>query len=274
MLRKTRDSDAVLPPDQRFFFVHLMKTGGTTLWAHACNTFDPKTIYPILPDERDENGLHAYLSIPRLMTISPGRRARIRFYSGHFPFIAVDLVGQDAVTITIVRDPVDRTISHLRQRRRLHAENRGQSLEEVYEDPAVYGPFIANHQTKMLSMTRDDPLVSLMDIIDVDDRRLEMAKAALDRVDVLGITPRHHDVLDELRARYGWRIEDSVRDFGVSRPVEIPASFRRRIAVDNAADVELYAHACALVHRRRRARRTFTIGEGLRFGLPGSRQPG
>ena len=50
-----------------------------------------------------------------LLDLPPSRRERIRVYAGHFPFVAVELMGQEFVTMTVLRDPVERTLSYHRQ---------------------------------------------------------------------------------------------------------------------------------------------------------------
>ena len=61
---------------------------------------------------------------------------------------------------------------------------------------------VLNHQTKIFSMTSDDRLDTYMDVIDVDDKRLAMAKENLAKVDFIGLTEQYDDFLDELAARH------------------------------------------------------------------------
>lgn len=56
-------------------------------------------------------------------------------FAGHFPFVAVDLLGGDLTTITVLRDPVERTISFLRQRKRNNPVHKAHRLEQMYEHP-------------------------------------------------------------------------------------------------------------------------------------------
>ena len=72
---------------QAFFFVHVMKTGGTTIRAHVNNTFAPHERYP--EGSIDEDLVPAKLSVHRLLALPPERHAEIRIYTGHFPFFAV-----------------------------------------------------------------------------------------------------------------------------------------------------------------------------------------
>jgi hypothetical protein len=233
-----------------FFFIHIMKTGGATLRQHIYANFQRGEIYPVPKrDDMDRAWLVDYL-----LGLSPERRAAIRGYMGHFPFVASQLLGMDVVTLTIVRDPVERTISYLKHCKRYHAHHRELSLEEIYDDDFEFPCFIHNHQAKIFSMTTDDRPESYMDVIDVDDQRLEIAKENLEKVYLLGLQESYDEFLDILRDRFGWRF-DSGRNRRVGREQwEVTAGFRRRIADDNAADMAFYEHAKRVHEQRRRSR--------------------
>ena len=240
-------SEPAQPP---FFFVHNMKTGGASLRQHLYANFQPGEIYPV-PDRDDMD--RAWL-VDYLLGLSPARRASFRGYAGHFPYVVTRLLGVDVVTLTIVRDPVDRTISYLKHCKRYHEQHHDLSLEEIYCDEFHFPCFIHNHQAKIFSMTTDDRLESYMDVIDVDDRRLAIAKENLETVDVLGLHERYGEFLDALRHRFGWRIDREIKRRVGREQWEVPSRLRQRIADDNAADMTFYEHAVRLHEQRGRAR--------------------
>ena len=93
-----------------------------------------------------------------------------------------------------------------------------------------------------------------MDVLDIDRNRLDLAKRNLERVDVIGIQDRFDEVLAEVEQRFGWRRAPVERlNVGSAEPGDAPASFRRRIADDNGADLEFFEHAQRLCESRRRA---------------------
>jgi hypothetical protein len=238
-------------PDKRpFFFVHIMKTGGATLRQHIYANFQPGEVYPVPKrDDMDRAWLVDYL-----LDLSPERRAAIRGYTGHFPFVASQLLGIDLVTLTIVRDPVERTISYLKHCKRYHDHHRELSLEEIYHDEFEFPCFIHNHQAKIFAMTTDDRLESYMDVINVDDQRLGIAKENLEQVDLLGLQESYDEFLDALRQRFGWQF-DPGRNRRVGREQwEVSSAFRRLITDDNAADMAFYEHAKRVHEHRRRTR--------------------
>lgn len=234
------------PP--RLFFVHIQKTAGGTLRRNIRANLGPGEVYPE-GGAFDKDPLDAYWTIPRLVSIPEERRRLIRAYIGHFPYVASELLGIDLVTLTVLRDPVERTISYLKMRSK-DPERAGFSFEQIYEHPFDFPCFIHNHQTKIFSMTRDDRLETFMDVIDVDRDRLEIAKENLQKVDIFGLQERYPEMLEAVARRFGWQTGE-VEDTHVSEGEwEIPDGLRERIAEDNAIDIEFYEFAKKLYEER------------------------
>jgi hypothetical protein len=191
----------------------------------------------------------ANYSLDYLTSLPAKRRDDIRVFTGHFPFVATQLLEMDLTTITLLRDPVERTLSYLQHCQHYHERHRGLRLEEIYEDHLFFQLFIKDHQAKMFALTADDQPRSYMHQLDVDADRLALAKANLERVDAVGTQDRFDQLLIELNRRFGWPIV-AVDDKHVSPARDATASFRRRIAEDNAADMEFFEHARQLCERR------------------------
>ena len=236
--------------DQKFFFIHVMKTAGWTLRKHIMANFSDDEFFP--SEGLDADMLKANIELDYLTSLPASRRARIRAYSGHFPFVAVELLGEKVTTITILRDPVERTLSFLRARKAVHHRDEPVSLEEIYEDPFLFPALIRDHQAKLFALTVNDELGSYMRALEIDSDRLELAKRNLESVDVVGTQDRFEELVSELERRFGWE-RGPVERMNVSQktPGDAPASFQRRIADENQADMEFYEHAVRLCERRR-----------------------
>jgi hypothetical protein len=102
-------------------------------------------------------------------------------------------------------------------------------------------------------MEADDALESYMDVIDVDERRLRLALANLEQVDVLGLTEHQPELVHELAQRFGWRFRDRPDRRVSDEGWDVSRAFRRRIAADNEADIAFFDHARRLYEDRRRA---------------------
>jgi len=112
----------------------------------------PDRALPRPDDPRD-----APLDLDHLASLRADRRARTRAYTGHFPFVASEIARArnrevstgPLLTATVVRDPIQRALSVLRQQR---VATPDRSLEEIYEDPAVFVPLIRDHAAKVFSL--------------------------------------------------------------------------------------------------------------------------
>lgn len=259
---------------RRFFFVHVMKTGGTSLLTHLGDTFPPDAVEP---DVRraflGEVAPPTYASVSRIRDLGPERRARVRVYSGHYPAYVAAMVEVDEV-ITLLREPVDRTVSMLRQTERNDPRKRGWPLERIYDDAIVRSMLLQDYQSKQFALTAED-VRQAADLavrafgpgadatvsdrphlinLPVDGARVEAAKRVLESLSVVGIHERMPEVLDELGTRYGWRfpVERHIRHGSSASDGPAPPALRARIERDNPADVELYGWALDRWERRHR----------------------
>jgi hypothetical protein len=107
------------------------------------------------------------------------------------------MLGIELTTMTVLRDPVERTLSYLHGA----ASKRDLSIEEVYEDPDHHARFVKDHQAKLFALTVADDPASYMHMIELDAERLALAKANLERVDVLGMQDHFEQMLGELETR-------------------------------------------------------------------------
>lgn len=256
-----------MPDDpERFFLLHVQKAAGTSLMSRLQHHFGKPAVYP----DRSDGDEDAVISVQRLEERWRARRDEIRVIAGHFPLCAVDLLGGGFTTLTILREPIERTLSYLRHRRQEAPEDRDKSLEEIYRDPYRFEALVHNHMTKMFSLTPDEATAWALESAEIfslePDRsapwilakveftpaRLERAKEGLASVDAIGFQEHFDDFCGELSRRFGWDLgpQQHVNRTGSS---EISPAFRARIAKDNAMDVELYEFALELCERRRSA---------------------
>jgi len=234
---------------QRFFFVHVQKTAGTTLLIRLGEQFAPEQIYPDDTDG-DKFGNMPQMNVDHLLERWPTRRDDVRVIAGHFPLCTTELLGEPFTTFSVLREPVERTLSYLRHHRKLTPADQHLSLEEVYEDPDRMSRFIHNHMVKMFGMTAEEMTGWVMTNIEFGPEHLQRAKERLAGIDVVGLQEDFETFCQELERRFDWDLGPSV--VANDTPHEVVSdAFRARIAAENAMDVELYEYACDLVARRR-----------------------
>ena len=236
---------------RRFFFVHMQKTGGVSLYVRMWRYFGRQAVYPA-PSDGSPTEVAPQLFPHVLFERWAERRDEIQVVSGHFPLCTIDFLDAEFTTLTVLRHPVERTLSYLRHHRDTTPSDSELPLEAIYEDSTRFRPFIENHMVKMLSLRADEMTNGMMTVIDFDRGRLRRAKRALRRLDEFGLQEDLEGFAKRLEERFRWRLGPPVHS-NVTEPVEVPESLRRRIADDNAMDMELYEYAVRL--RRRRDRR-------------------
>jgi hypothetical protein len=246
--------------EPRYFFVHVMKTAGTTFSRELKQQFPADTIYPCegidYESRTSATSLDSYIKIPRLLALTPERRAAVRVYTGHFPYWVCDALDPALVTMTLLREPVERSLAALRHFKR-DAPNEGLSLEELYDNRAIFRFYVENYQTKVFSLTSGDKEDAINCGLTIDDARFEAAKANLAAVDVVGLTEAYAEFIAEIRARFGWwpaGVDVDRRENATRESWTADDALRERIAVDNAYDIELYQYARELIASRARDR--------------------
>lgn len=234
---------------RRFFFVHLQKTGGTALFQRLRDCLGPAAVYPT-PD--DQGDVAAVVDVDHLRSRFDTHRHDLQVVTGHFPLCVVDVLGAPFTTFTVLRDPVERTLSLLRRRRAADPRLKGLELDEIYED-AELQHIIRNHMAKMLSLTPEEMGSTPLTLpVTFDEARLDRAKHNLEhRIDAFGFQERFEDFCGEIATRFEWDLgPPRFANRTSHRPVA--DELRQRIAADNRMDVELYRFARQLDQERRR----------------------
>ncbi len=149
------------PGGNKFLFIHVMKTGGTSFADIVGANFSPSERYPdacVAGNAEIFRRIEAYLFVPGLVADVNALSGKLRLVRGHVPYAVRSLLQNSYVAMTLLRNPVDRTLSYLTHCRRYHAEHHKLELEDIYEDPWFYATFIQNYQCKIFSMTAQESL--------------------------------------------------------------------------------------------------------------------
>jgi len=242
----------------RYFFIHIQKAAGTELRELLKRQFPPHALYPN-PTDGELLADWPQLSVGQLLARWSVRRSEIRMITGHFPFATTELLGADFVTLSVLREPVERVLSQLRHSRRMKPEERDLSLEEMYERSTPL-TIPRNHMATMFALSADEVAATaakgtwaLLMRVELDRARFALAKERLERVDALGLQERFDDFRAEVEARFGWELGAPLHA-NSTVPSPVSSALRARIAADNAVDIELYAFAHELLNRRARPR--------------------
>lgn len=142
-------------------FLHIMKTGGTSFIDIIRNNIAKDRRYPdaTLEDKAEmAERMEAYLHTPRLVRVVNGSARSFDIVCGHIPYAARELLELRYDAVTLLREPVERTISYLKHCQKFHVEHKGWPLERIYDDTWYQRSFMSNYQTRIFSMTAQECL--------------------------------------------------------------------------------------------------------------------
>lgn len=233
-------------------FLHIHKTGGTTLTSFLDAQFALSDIFPAQQWYQWDEWVKA-----------KSHWRVYRLYRGHFNLSQVLSLPAPRFVV-LLRDPVERVISeyfHWRRApekfilhnpayRRVWTLARSVSLEEFLEREEETDFFVANRQTYQLglpvSMPRPQKICS-------EDEVLRWAKETLRSFDFVGVIEDLAGLIERLCWAYHWLLPKQIPVLRAARESkEIPADLRKQIARFTALDGELYAFARALAQQQHR----------------------
>jgi hypothetical protein len=140
--------------DNYILFLHVQKTGGTSFRRMLIEEFGNKSVFPNDHDLASmPNGWY-----PSTEWINKNKHHLREHYIlvGHHPYsLSKELIGHYGV-ITFIREPINRTISMIGQRRRTVAEYNSLNFEEILDIDEFIQSYILNYQTKIFGMPIND----------------------------------------------------------------------------------------------------------------------
>lgn len=245
------------PPS--LLFLHVPKTGGTTLRNIMANQFANDTIFSI--------GSLINEGICKFRDLAPQSRKQIRLLQGHMAFGLHRYMDPPTVYFTLLRNPVDRVLSdyyYVKTHRLhpLHGQVAAMSLCE-YLQSGLTGQ-LDNGQTRLLCGDCEPGQPGIPSLRSLQARDLEVAVENLKTQFILvGLQERFDESVILLKRKLGWKLPLYVKanvSKARSRANPLNESDRRLIEQHNILDIQLY-HAAEQLFREQMA------AEGVGFKL-------
>ena len=243
-----------LRPDETLYFLHIHKTAGSSLREYIYDKFGRNEAC-LLPWE-----------LPAVLDRPASELRNYRVIAGHYGYYLERLLGKPLVYITMLRDPVERTVSAFYDQRWredlwLHEHIKDMTLDDYVFD-RIGAREVMNFQTCSLAfddvdrhyhglaeLWRDEEQTRAV----LGDRRLlELAKARLERFAFVGLQDRFEDSLRLLAYTFGWPLPDRTPRENIRRESreKIPDRTLARIRELTALDQELYDFASGVFDAR------------------------
>lgn len=232
---------------QTVIFTHIPKTAGSTISTIIRRQYDKASIHvsrtkriPRLPPLESSRG-----RIADLKAMSDEQRAKIDVFTGHEGFGVHELLPRQCTYITVMRDPVDRIISHYyyvlrRPKHRLYDEITTKKMS--LKDYAASGlsTELDNSQTKYLAGL-ETPYLKYGEYSD------DILGAAVENIQkhfsVVGLQERFDETMLLLEKALGWKrplyVKANVTDTR-PRKEDLSADTLSTIEKYNELDIELY----------------------------------
>lgn len=226
-------------------FVHIPKTGGTTLNSMLAHQYPAAQAYEIMMRGMSATAAAPLISFSKIRRLKRTLRSRqMRVIHGHFDLSLGPLMPDGAQFFTFLRNPVDRAISHYFHYRNnpsdpIHALAMRADLKEWVTASGLVE--MDNGQTRRLAGEMGRPVGT------VTQEMLERAKTNLKKFAVVGLTERFEESQVLLRHAFSWPVcRYPARNVGERQAGGFDIDMLDAIRRHNRFDLELYAFAVEL----------------------------
>lgn len=230
--------------DSGMFFIHIMKTAGTSFRKMLTESLDESLTYPNDKDLRKtKNGFYPSLS-EIIQQMQSGDLRNFQILCGHYPFFLGELVFKEPKYIVFLRDPVSRTISMIEHRKLKTPAYQKLSYEEILDNEAFVKNQLENYQTKVFAFNgleqcnRDTNMP-----LKITAENFKLALDRIDKVDIIGITEYFNESINLVEKKFRFNFNKLLYANRGAYDIQISQKVRQKIVDINEYDLALYDYA-------------------------------
>lgn len=251
VLEKDEEASALTPDEaqRKFFYLHILKTTDTSIRETLSEGFKQ---YQIFPNREVLSCGSGYPSPDEFWALTPKEKKKARFFMGQYAFGMRKAMGNNVDVLVFLRDPVERTISHLYHLKKNSAKFRERSIEEIFNQATKP---VTNLQSRLVASEYIAPPPAPREITSATRANaLEVGKQNLSNCRFVGITERISESIELLNRTYGFNIKTIPQpnfeheQHDISN--DVSSQLRQRIYKANARDYGLYRYGVQLFEQR------------------------
>jgi len=218
--------------EQQYFFIHIPKTGGTSLRKMLYKVFKQQEIFPNAKDIAANE--KRYLRIHPFLQADSKHFSQKILFMGHLNIRALSVFDKRPFVFTLLRDPYEQVCSMLNHLLTLDVRFKKTPPEEILNTVINHNP-----QTRLFCPFKKR----------LNQQDLKRAKINLEKLDFVGITKQFEDSVKALWYINGWKKvsfkyeNQSKRSYRFDHLNDI-------ILPKIELDIELYAFAVKLFERK------------------------
>lgn len=221
------------------FFMHIPKTAGSSFRTILFETYGKDKFFPSNEDIKNNPGIYTDIE---LMKKKLDGRISAEVIAGHFWLHAFDYSKENTPykVVTFLRNPIERTISHLQHAKERFPNFKNHSLRDIFEEVPYFSCNLQTHYFSKDFKRNVPPDARLYDEFDE-------IKLKLNSLFFVGITENFKNSLKLLEKKLKINLKPEMKINTAFNQALVDKDLMKDIIKNNELDFILYKEACSML---------------------------